>query len=125
MPYDATATPAGRSFVLPRRSTLVLDGARGTTIAVVRGSLWVTQEHDMRDIILEDGARFVIDRNGRTIIAAEEESRLRLRRGKTRLVQALASLKRVGAAVAQILAAPVTAEGSVGLLSQRKQVPYY
>ncbi|HTP46684.1 MAG TPA: DUF2917 domain-containing protein [Casimicrobiaceae bacterium] len=125
MPYDAPATQAGRSFVLPRRSTLVLDGARGTTIAVVRGSLWVTQEHDMRDIILEDGARFVIDRNGRTIIAAEEESRLRLKRAKTRLDLVLAWLKRVSAVVTQILAASATAEGSVALLSQRKQLPYY
>jgi hypothetical protein len=115
MPYDVPATQARHSFLLPRRSSLVLDGARGTTIAVVRGSLWVTQERDMRDIILEDGARFVIDRDGRTIIAAEEDSRLRLRRGRTRFDRLFAWLSRAGKALA----------GSLPRRERPRQVPYY
>jgi Protein of unknown function (DUF2917) len=67
-----------RRAFLNRRETLVLDNAQGTIIAVDRGCLWVTLEHDVRDIVLAKGMRFQIDRSGRTIIAAEADSRLRL-----------------------------------------------
>jgi hypothetical protein len=49
---------------------VTLDGARGTTLRVTRGRLWLTQEHDTRDIILEAGDVFTIDRTGRTVIEA-------------------------------------------------------
>ena len=32
-----------------------LDGARGTTLRVTRGRLWVTLENDTRDIVLAAG----------------------------------------------------------------------
>ncbi len=67
-----------RRSVLNRRQTLVLDNAQGTIIAVDRGCLWVTLEHDLRDIVLTKGMRFQVDRSGRTIIAAEMDSTLRL-----------------------------------------------
>ena len=67
-----------RRSVLNRRQTLVLDNAQGTIIAVDRGCLWVTLEHDLRDIVLTKGMRFQVDRSGRTIIAAEMDSALRL-----------------------------------------------
>jgi hypothetical protein len=67
-----------RRAVLNRRETLVLENAEGTIIAVDRGCLWVTLERDLRDIILTKGMRFQVDRSGRTIIAAETDSTLRL-----------------------------------------------
>ena len=67
-----------RHSVLNRRETLVLENAQGTIIAVDRGCLWVTLERDLRDIVLVKGMRFQIDRSGRTIIAAEADSTLRL-----------------------------------------------
>ena len=42
------------------------------------GTVWVTMENDTRDIVLVPGMRFEIDRSGRTIVAAEEDTRLRL-----------------------------------------------
>jgi Protein of unknown function (DUF2917) len=66
-----------RSDLRPREA-LLLDNAQGTTLWVERGSLWVTQERDSRDIILGEGMRFTIDRPGRTLVAAESASAVRL-----------------------------------------------
>jgi DUF2917 family protein len=64
--------------ILNRREPLVLADAQGTIVAVDRGSVWITQERDPRDIVLLRGMRFEIDRPGRTIVAAETPSTLRL-----------------------------------------------
>jgi Protein of unknown function (DUF2917) len=66
-----------RRFLLSRQS-LVLDDAEGTVVAVESGCLWLTMENDTRDIVLSPGMRFEIDRTGRTIVAAEEDTRFRL-----------------------------------------------
>jgi hypothetical protein len=82
MPFDAMHQPAtpgrGRYVVLPRRETLVLDDAQGAVITVDYGCLWVTLEHDLRDVILVGGTSFRVDRGGRTVIAAEADARFRL-----------------------------------------------
>lgn len=51
-----------------------LDGARGTRLRVTRGTLWVTLERDLRDIVLEAGDAFTIDRGGVTVIEAQGEA---------------------------------------------------
>ena len=82
MPFDSMRHPPahgrGRYVVLPRRETLVLDHAQGAVIAVDHGCLWVTLEHDLRDVILVRGMSFRVDRGGRTVIAAEADTRFRL-----------------------------------------------
>jgi hypothetical protein len=77
MPFDFAPLVSQQQF-LPGRRSLKLDDARGTVIAVESGCLWVTMESDTRDIILMPGMRFEVDRGGRTIIAAEEDSRFAL-----------------------------------------------
>ena len=47
-----------------------LDGARGTTLRVTRGTLWLTQERDVRDILLSAGDVFTIERGGVTLVEA-------------------------------------------------------
>jgi hypothetical protein len=66
-----------RSQLSPSQ-VLLLDHAQRTLIVVERGCVWVTLEHDPRDIVLTEGMRFEIDRPGRTIVAAETASTLRL-----------------------------------------------
>lgn len=90
--------PLSHRSLLRRGEALILDDAQGTVIAVERGCLWVTQEHDPRDIILGKGMRFEIDRRGRTIVAAEAPSRVRLQRPPS-------SRQSVAASVARLLAA--------------------
>jgi len=77
MPFDFSPTVLRREL-LRRNDTLVLEDAAGTIVSVDRGCLWITLERDPRDIILLPGMRFEVDRNGRTVIVAEEDSRLRL-----------------------------------------------
>jgi Protein of unknown function (DUF2917) len=77
MPFDFAPLVSQRQF-LPGRRSLKLDDAQGTVIAVESGCLWVTMENDTRDVILMPGMRFEVDRSGRTIIAAEEDSRFGL-----------------------------------------------
>jgi hypothetical protein len=77
MPFDLSPVLSQRRF-LPGRGTLQLDDAEGSVIAVESGCLWITMENDPRDIVLVPGMRFEIDRSGRTILAAEEDSRFGL-----------------------------------------------
>jgi hypothetical protein len=78
MPFDPPTYRPGRRMCLPHRDSLILNNAEGTTIAVDAGCLWITMERDPRDIVLLPGMRFEIDRGGRTVIAAEDDSRFRL-----------------------------------------------
>jgi hypothetical protein len=47
-----------------------LESGRGTTLRVTRGTLWLTFEHDTRDVVLTAGDTFTIDRGGLTLIQA-------------------------------------------------------
>lgn len=53
----------------------LLDGT-GTTLRVTRGSVWITMESDTRDVVLEAGDTFVVDRPGLTLIAAQAPTTL-------------------------------------------------
>jgi hypothetical protein len=59
---------------LARGELIQLDGARGTRLRVTRGTLWVTLERDLRDIVLGAGDSFTIDRGGVTVIEAQGEA---------------------------------------------------
>ncbi|HKE39061.1 MAG TPA: DUF2917 domain-containing protein [Casimicrobiaceae bacterium] len=114
MPFDFSPNLTLRK-VLRRRETLVLDDAAGTVIAVDRGCLWVTLESDPRDVVLLPGMRFEIDRDGRTVVAAEEDSRLRL-------IARESAARRVAAWASRAAARAVRRWS--GLL-RRQSVPYY
>jgi hypothetical protein len=94
MPFDSLRSNRTERTFLPRRDRLVLDNAAGTVVAVDRGCLWLTLERDLRDIILAKGMRFQIDRGGRTVIAAEEDSQLRLIKPQTVTESIVARLRR-------------------------------
>jgi DUF2917 family protein len=98
MPFDPAPSDRTRETFLPRRGSLVLDGAKGTVIAVDSGCLWVTLERDPRDIVLAKGMRFEIDRRGRTVVVAEEDSRVRITRPLTSVEKFGAWLRRASAA---------------------------
>jgi hypothetical protein len=53
-----------------------LDDARGTTLRVTRGTLWVTQEHDRNDIVLNAGDVWTVERDGLTLVEAQTASGL-------------------------------------------------
>ena len=49
---------------------LALDDIEGASIKVRCGTLWITQEGDPQDVVLQAGERFVVRRAGRTLIQA-------------------------------------------------------
>lgn len=54
-----------------RRGGIIrLDGAMGTAILCHAGAVWVTLEDDSRDILIEAGESFVIDRGGLSLVCA-------------------------------------------------------
>lgn len=50
----------------------------GATVAVVSGSVWLTQDHDLRDIVLSPGDSFEIGGSELVLITALEEARVAL-----------------------------------------------
>ena len=55
-------TPNARLAIAARRG-LRLKAARGATLRAVQGTLWVTIDNDVRDIVLDPGESFVVDSN--------------------------------------------------------------
>jgi hypothetical protein len=53
----------------------VIDG-RGSSLRVLSGSVWVTQDGDLRDIVLAPGDSFTLDRDGLAIVYATADSEL-------------------------------------------------
>lgn len=97
-----SATPRRlRHAVLRPREALLLEDAQGTIVVVERGCLWLTLERDPRDIILAKGMRFEIHRPGRTIVAAEADSALRLLVPLRLRERIVAMLARTGARLAR------------------------
>lgn len=56
-----------------------LNDAAGWTIACRSGSVWITQEADIRDVFLGAGERFTLDRSGLALILARQDSALAIR----------------------------------------------
>jgi hypothetical protein len=44
------------------------QGALGWTVRALNGALWITQDWDTRDIVLNPGEEFVLDRNGAALL---------------------------------------------------------
>ena len=47
----------------------------GRRVEVVSGAIWITQDGDPRDIVLESGDGFAFDRNGDALLSAFADSR--------------------------------------------------
>lgn len=55
---------------IPRGGVIRLDDAAGTAVRCLAGAVWITLERDGRDILLEPGGGFVIDRGGLSLVCA-------------------------------------------------------
>lgn len=51
-------------ITLPPRGVHRIERAKGLRVTCVRGTVWITQEADRRDLILAAGQSFVLDRPG-------------------------------------------------------------
>ena len=56
---------------------IALPDIEGTALAVTRGTLWITQEDDTRDVVLGAGDLWMVERDGLTIIEAQNDASFR------------------------------------------------
>lgn len=59
---------------LERRQLIKIHNGEGVVVIGRAGSVWITQEGDSRDVIVNPGEMFVIDHPGQTIVEAAESS---------------------------------------------------
>ncbi|HEU4458507.1 MAG TPA: DUF2917 domain-containing protein [Methylibium sp.] len=90
------------------------DEAEGAVLECHDGRLWVTQHGDQRDIVLEAGQRFTIERPGRTLVEALRPAVVSLRRrrpARARPLPAPGRAARIGAGAVAACATFVLFEG--------------
>jgi hypothetical protein len=58
---------AGAVRLAPNQTLRVVDGA-GSTVCAVEGAVWITEENDSRDIVLEAGKCYRLKREGVAIL---------------------------------------------------------
>ena len=59
---------------LKPKQLLKVHAGAGHAIVCHTGSLWVTQQRDWRDVVLEAGQSFTLDRDGLTLVQALAQS---------------------------------------------------
>ena len=62
------------TLALNAGQVMTLDDAVGSRISARLGSVWVTFEGSMKDVILGPGESIVVHRNGRTVVQALRQS---------------------------------------------------
>ena len=61
---------ASGALRIGRGQTLKILDAVGSTICAREGTVWITEENSRKDVVLENGACFRIDRPGLTLVQA-------------------------------------------------------
>lgn len=64
---------------------LRMKKARGWVVRALNGRVWITQDWDLRDIVLEAGQSFTLDRDGPALIWPLDKGEVRLERESGRV----------------------------------------
>lgn len=73
--------PAGATLLLRGGQFIRIDGRAGWQIRALGGTVWITQDGDLRDVVLESGQSFTPDRDSHVLISPLGEARVCLTRG--------------------------------------------
>ena len=65
---------AGTIIELGAREAVTLNDVRGSTLRVTRGTVWLTQQDDPADVILRVGDNWVVERQGATVLEAQDDT---------------------------------------------------
>jgi hypothetical protein len=57
-------------FDLRQHQIMRFDDATGTDIVCLRGEIWLTQDGDLRDVVLSAGEHFTLDCDGVALVSA-------------------------------------------------------
>jgi hypothetical protein len=69
---------ASAALRLSRGQTLKIQDAVGSTISAREGTVWITEENSRKDVVLEPGYSFRVDRPGITLIQAFADASISL-----------------------------------------------
>jgi hypothetical protein len=72
----------GHATTLARGTLQSINDARGVSVQCLQGAIWLTQQGDARDIVLEAGEQATIERNGTSIVFALGDARFMLWDGR-------------------------------------------
>ncbi|RZI43636.1 DUF2917 domain-containing protein [Herbaspirillum sp. HC18] len=75
--------PAGETLVLRDSRHVHLQQARGWTVRALAGSVWIVQDGDIRDVVLNAGDSVTLDRDGPAMFSAFGEARVWVSRNGT------------------------------------------
>lgn len=70
--------PCGEAIALDMHQAAYLRCAAGWNVSALDGSVWITQEGDLRDVILLEGQSFVLDRDVKVLLWPLDKVRLSL-----------------------------------------------
>jgi hypothetical protein len=84
--------PDGSILQLQDHQHVEMRRALGWKVHAVSGSIWITQEGDVRDIVLEPGESFVLDRHGPALLTPLGKAGVCIQRPKKTARSAWASL---------------------------------
>ena len=96
-----------------------LRDVRGATLRVTRGTLWVTQDRDVRDVVLRAGDVWTVERKGLTLAEAQGDATFCLLGGAARRIG------RAGSAPSYQERAAVWFAALARKVVGRRFVPYY
>jgi len=71
---DALACKQAFTLNLPRQALFSIADAADVRISCARGSVWITLDNDLRDIVLDDGGVFSTTEHRRAVIYAMKPS---------------------------------------------------
>ena len=78
-----TIIPApGHTHRIQKGATVSVQRAIGLEVVCLQGTLWITHDWDVKDVVLERGQRYAADRNARMLVHALDASELRLLRAQ-------------------------------------------
>jgi hypothetical protein len=70
VPEEPMLAPRNAPITLERRTLLRVRNGIGLTILCLKGMIWLTQQNDVRDIVLGAGESFTLDRPGLALLYA-------------------------------------------------------
>ena len=67
------------TLCMKKNQVVKVRGGIGHSVVCHSGSIWVTQDHDLRDVILRAGEAFTLDREGPALLQAFEPGAVSIR----------------------------------------------
>ena len=67
---------SGTVVEMAAREAVTLQNIRGATVRVTRGTVWLTQQDDGKDVILRVGDNWMVERDGATVLESQDGAAL-------------------------------------------------